>query len=351
MIKLNQTIEALSLLHEDIKKNIDTDLYQNVISKARANNPWFEENNIRQQLLNFLPWLDTTQLQHALMPYHLEQIVDDNNKNQQTIGVICAGNIPMVGFHDILCVLLSGKKLYCKLSSKDDILIPFLIDRLEGFLPEIKNKILSISSQTKLELNKIDAVITSSTDSAAVLFENYFKGLPHIIRKSRYSVAVLTNEDNIDGLEDDILMYFGLGCRNVSCVYVPEGFDLTSIHDRLQKYSYFLDHNKYRNNYDYHKAIFIMNNIAFKDFSPMLLRQDKEIFSPISVLNYFFYKDGNHLNTYLLSQKNNLQCIVANKFPLCKELQPYKVSISQAQQPSFTTFADQIDTLQFLQQL
>ncbi|MBQ7985459.1 MAG: hypothetical protein IJ250_07490, partial [Bacteroidales bacterium] len=206
--------------------------------------------------------------------------------------------------------------------------------RLCCFCNELQSRIELTDDKNRLKDLHFDAVTATGSNSSALYFEQYFANVPHIIRKNRTSVAVLDNHTDITGIEDDICLYFGLGCRNISCLFVPEDYDFTKIKQRLEKYSYYLDHHKYRNNYDYQQAVMIMNNIPFIQAGCMLLRQSTEIFSPVSVLNYICYESKEHLHKMLKTQQDNLQC-TANAF-------------GKMQQPGFTQYADGVDTMRWL---
>ncbi|WPV63709.1 acyl-CoA reductase [Chitinophaga sp. LS1] len=260
------------------------------------------------------------------------------NKPARTVGIVTAGNIPLVGFHDWLCGFVSGHNVRLKLSSKDVILMQHVLDKMKEWHPEW-------AEQTTVQdmLKNCDAYIATGSNNSSRYFEYYFAQYPHIIRRNRTSVAILTGEETpaeLEGLADDISIYFGLGCRNVTKVFVPEGYDFSLLLEAQKKYSYLADHNKYKNNYDYNLALILLNNSPYMSNESMLLQEAPHIFSPISVLNYGYYTDKDTLAAEL--QANTaLQCLVGRGF----------TPFGTAQQPSLTDYADGVDTLEFLSKL
>ena len=248
-----------------------------------------------------------------------------------------AGNIPLVGFHDFLCVLMSGNTAICKLSTDDKTLLPALSSILIQFLPELKDRIVFTTGR----IAQMDAVIATGSNNSLVYFEQYFGKYPHIFRKNRTSLAVIsgneTSED-FNALGHDIFNYFGLGCRNVSHLLFPKEFNLNRFFEGIINHSEVANHNKYANNYDYNKAIYLMNNIPMLDNNFVLLMESKELFSPLSIVHYHYYSDQNELVAYLELQKENLQAIVGTNY----------IPFGQAQCPGLNDYADGIDTMTFL---
>jgi hypothetical protein len=247
----------------------------------------------------------------------------------RNVGVVMAGNIPLVGFHDFLCVFLSGNHQTIKLSSKDNVLLPHLVGKLLEW------------SATGIQFSDIlkhcDAYIATGSNNSSRYFDYYFAKYPSIIRRNRTSVAVLTGRESKDDLEklaDDVQLYFGLGCRNVTKLYVPEGYDFVPVLDALRKYQYFFDHNKYRNNYDYQLAIYLMNNRYYMTNDSIVLLEQKELFSPIGTLYYEFYKH----NPPILTENADIQCVIGEG----------GLPFGQAQTPRLEDYADGVDTLSFL---
>lgn len=254
----------------------------------------------------------------------------------RTVGIVMAGNIPLVGFHDFLCVFISGHRQRIKLSSKDDVLLPHLVKCLIGWEPRVAEWI----SFAEI-LKGCDAYIATGSDNSARYFDHYFGRYPSIIRRNRTSVALLTGNETsgaLQALADDVMRYFGLGCRNVTQVYVPEGYDFRSLLDALRTYSYFFDHPTYRNNYDYQLAIYLMNNRFYMTNDCIVLIENNEHFSPIGTLHYRFYKGNPEDLAAELKKEQQVQAVVgAGGLPF-----------GTAQQPSLTEYADGVDVMQFL---
>jgi hypothetical protein len=249
-----------------------------------------------------------------------------------------AGNIPLVGFHDLLSVFISGHRAVIKPSSKDEALIKHLVKKLEEWNPEIKEL---ISFQEMLK--GCDAYIATGSNNSARYFEYYFSKYPHIIRRNRTSVAILNSNETTEELEklaDDVHLYFGMGCRNVTKIFVPKDYDFIPLLDVFRKYDHFKDHHKYRNNYDYYLALHILNGKFYMANESIILFENSSVFSPISQLNYEFYTDKNLVHEQL-SSSADIQCIVGNDH----------IPFGQAQNPSLTDYADDINTLNFLTNL
>ncbi|HQW93126.1 MAG TPA: acyl-CoA reductase, partial [Ferruginibacter sp.] len=262
--------------------------------------------------------------------YHL-----DDNVGGKNTGIVMAGNIPLVGFHDFLCVFISGHKQTIKLSSKDDILLKHLVDIMTAWEPELKNDIRFADL-----LKGCDAYIATGSNNSARYFDLYFSKYPNIIRRNRTSVAVLTGNETMDELNmlaDDIHQYFGLGCRNITQVFVPAGYDFIPLLGTFDKYKYFADHHKYKNNYDYQLSIALLNNIYYMTNGSTLLIENDAIFSAISQLHYQFYDDAKQV-TARLKDNEAVQCICGSG----------GIAFGQAQRPSLMDYADGVDTMQFL---
>lgn len=250
------------------------------------------------------------------------------------VGIVAAGNIPLVGFHDWMTGYLSGHDIRIKLSSKDNILLPHLLAKLEEWYPG--------GSATTVQdiLKDCDAYIATGSNNSARYFNYYFSKYPHIIRRNRTSAAVLTGEETpaeLEALADDVMLYFGLGCRNVTKVFVPEGYDFGPLLTALKKYAYLADHHKYKNNYDYNLALYLLNLSPYQTNDSVLLHESESLFSPLSVLHYGFYQDRDMLEAEL-KQHPDLQCLVGKGH----------VPFGQAQQPALNDYADGVDTVAFL---
>lgn len=253
----------------------------------------------------------------------------------KTLGIVAAGNIPLVAFHDWLCGFLSGHRLRIKLSSKDNILLPHLLQKLEEWYPELTGH-----TETAEVLKGCDAYIATGSNNSSRYFEYYFGRYPHIIRRNRTSVAVLTGEETPEELSllaDDVMLYFGLGCRNVTKVFVPEGYHFEPLIKALERYNDLADLHKYKNNYDYNLALLLLNNTPYMSTGALLLNEHESVFSAVSVLHYGFYDDAAVLQAELAAN-DDLQCIVG------KGLTPF----GTAQYPKLDDYADGVDTMAFL---
>ncbi len=306
---------------------------------AYAENPWFTPENIRIALNNLGEALNSEKLSSWISGYH-EKF--EKPLLQKTIGVVMAGNIPAVGFHDFMCVLIAGHKIKARLSATDARLLPAMADILTGYLPEWKEKITFTSGR----LENFDAIIATGSDNTSRYFEYYFGKYPHIIRKNRNSIAIITGDESaldLQKLADDIMLFFGMGCRSISKVYVPEGYDFTFLVGALQKYEQYANHNKYRNNYDYFKSIFMVNQVPVIDTGCLLLKEDQSVTSRIAVLHYERYANISDVLAAVKINRKMIQCIVS-KSPL-----PFRYAFpGNAQHPDLWDYADEVDTLGFL---
>ncbi|MFI5130764.1 MAG: acyl-CoA reductase [Chitinophagales bacterium] len=257
------------------------------------------------------------------------------DNNPKLVGIVMAGNIPLVGFHDFLCVFVAGHKALIKPSSKDATLIKHIAEKMSEWNEEVKELI-----QFSEQLKNCDAYIATGSNNSAGYFEYYFKKYPHIIRRNRTSVAILTGHETKEDLEklaDDVYLYFGLGCRNVTKIFVPTGYDFVPLLTAFKKYDFLVEHHKYRNNYDYNLAIHLLNKKVYMSNSSLLLVEEASPFSPISQLHYEFYEDKDTV-AGSLSKNAGIQCIVGKNF----------VGFGQSQCPSIMDYADKADTLKFL---
>jgi hypothetical protein len=263
-------------------------------------------------------------------------------KTEKKIGIAMAGNIPLVGFHDLMCVLLSGHQLVAKLSSSDSVLMKFVRDSIISIDSSFADKLLF-----EERLNGVDAVIATGSDNTSRYFEYYFRNIPHIIRKNRTSCAVIVGEESPEEysmLGKDIFCYFGLGCRNVSKIFVPENFDFPVMLKSLESFQPIVNHHKYANNYDYQKSILLINQTHHYDNGFLLLTENENLVSPISTVYYQFYKDQNDLSLKLQSMADKIQCIVS-----AQGWYKQSVPFGEAQFPLVSDYADGVDTMAFLQ--
>lgn len=333
---LEQRISAFVRLGNHLS-NLSQEGFESLALSARLENPWFTEANVKRSLEGVTRYLQDDKLREWTSRYALNPV------QPKTVALVLAGNIPMVGFHDLLSVLISGHRAQLKFSSKDSKLIPYLIKHLIWFEPTFE-KMIEVK-ENKLE--NFDAVIATGSDNSARYFDYYFSKYPNIIRKNRTSCVVLNGHEpteNIAALGEDIFSYFGLGCRNVSKAFVPEGYDLTKLLSAWDSYKDIIHHHKYCNNYDYQKSILLVNQVPFFDNGFILLQQNDKLVSPISVLYYEFYKDQTDLETKLNRDAEKIQCLVGSE-------KPANVSFGSAQYPDVWDYADNVDTLKFLEKL
>lgn len=309
------------------------DEFLNKLKLAEIQNPWFTPDNLQFCLEQWGKILTPENLQNWTERY-------PEINYPKNIGIIMAGNIPLVGFHDLISVLVSGHDAIVKTSSKDDVLMSFVIEFLKEADENLKNSIHKVE-----KLKDHDAVIATGSNNTARYFEYYFKDLPHIIRKNRTSVAVLNGdetEEDLKNLSEDVFRYFGLGCRNVTKLYLPSRFNTDLLFESFYHWNPIIHHTKYSNNYDYNRAIFLMSKDKFLDNNFVILKESSDLFSPIGVLNYEFYDDINKVREDLNSYEEKIQCIVGNNFSL---------EFGQTQKPMLTDYADGVDTLEFLTSL
>lgn len=327
-MNLQQRIDLMVKLGKYMQKN--DQVWQDTIKKAYRHNPWFTPEFIQTASGNIIEnYLNKEALKKWAAHYHL-----DDNIPRKNIGLVMAGNIPLVGFHDFLTVFISGHRQTIKLSSKDDILLEHLVKKLYSMDGETE-KMITIANMLK----GCDAYIATGSNNSARYFEQYFAKYPHIIRRNKTSVAVLTGKESqseLEKLSDDIHLYFGLGCRNVTKIFVPDGYDFVPLLRSFDKYKDFKDHHKYNNNYDYQLSIMLMNNIYYMTNGSTLLAESLSVFSPISVLNYEFYKDEKIHG--LLQNVTDIQCIAGEGY----------LPFGQSQAPGLFSYADSVDTMEFL---
>ena len=306
--------------------------FNNLLDSVHHHNGWFSVSMVKYMLNGWSKLLKQEKLDLWLSNYTINNI--DSSK---TIAIICAGNIPMVGFHDFLCVYLIGNPLKLKLSSDDNVLIPAVIDLLSKFDIDIHDQI----DLVKEKLSDFDAVIATGSNNTSRYFYEYFGKYPHIIRKSRTSIAVLNgneSEEDLERLSDDVFLFYGLGCRNVTKLFLPKGFDINRVFKGFYSKKEVISNNKYANNYDYYKAIFLLEKYELIENGFIILKEDSSLFSPIGTLYYEFYDDLNKLEELIKESSEDIQCRVGhNGLPFGK-----------AQQPELWDYADNIDTIEFL---
>jgi hypothetical protein len=309
--------------------------FDEILILSGHHNGWFTPENILFSLENWAALLTPSRLESWLSAYDL-----DKNK-PKTVALIMAGNIPLVGFHDFICTLITGNKVLAKLSSNDIILLPFIAKYLLEIEPLLKDQI----SFTEGKLEDFDVVIATGSDNTSRYFEHYFGKKPNIIRKNRNSVAILSGNETNDALTalgEDIFRYYGLGCRSVSKLFVPKDYNFDSLFKALYPFNAIIEQHKYANNYDYNKAVYLMSLFKIVENGFLMLKEDKNYASPIATVFYEFYDSLEALKIRLSNDKDKIQCLVANGFTADE------VPFGQTQKPSLADYADNIDTVDFL---
>lgn len=322
----------------DFIKNPD-EAFQSRIFSAASRNAWFTADEIDRSLRGLQVMLEARDLETWFKQI---QVAETPKK----VGLILAGNIPMVGFHDVLAVLATGHIAMIKLSSSDDQLLPALLAELIRIEPLLSERILYVE-----RLKDFDAVIATGSNNTSRYFDYYFGKVPNIIRKNRNSVAVLTGEESPEELEQlghDIFDYFGLGCRNVSKIYFPADYDIKRFFEPLESFQPIINHFKYNNNYDYNKSIYLVNAAPHYDNGFLLLKEDTNLSSPLAVLYYEKYQDLDTVSARLEAEAENIQCVVSTaELKLKNAVLPF----GQSQQPRLWEYADNVDTVAFLNSL
>lgn len=306
----------------------------NIKQEAKYYNAWFIDEFIDLAVRNICEfYLHENDLRIWAEKYQFK-----NQTSSKNVGVVMAGNIPLVGFHDFLSVFISGHQILIKPSSKDEVLIKHIVEKLIEWDNNLSQQIAFAST-----LKNCDAYIATGSNNSSRYFDYYFGKYPNIIRKNRTSVAVISGKENVEDLSNlakDIQLYFGQGCRNVTHLFVPEGYDFIPLLQALKPYEYFLDLHKYKHNYDYQLSILIMNNKFYMTDGSVILSENSAIFSAISQVHYSYYKNEDELKP-LLEKNSDIQCIVGKNY----------LPFGSTQQPSLFDYADGIDTMQFLSDL
>lgn len=311
------------------------DEFEDLIQLSQSHNGWYTKENVYFAIQSWAEALTEENLNQWLSSY------DFTNIKPKTVGLILAGNIPLVGFHDFLSVLISGHKVLVKTSSNDQQLLPFLAKYLIALEPKLKNYITFVEGK----LENFDAVIATGSNNTARYFEYYFKDKPSIIRKSRNSVAVLNGEESKEqmiALGEDVFRYFGLGCRNVSKIFIPKSYNFDAFFNGMFPYQDVIKYEKYANNYDYNKAVFLMSNFKLLDNEFLTIKEDSSYASPISSVFYEYYENLEDLKSRFESESEQIQCIVSNN------LIENSVGFGQTQKPQLWDYADNVDTIDFL---
>ncbi len=357
MLSLEQRIDAFDRLgrfmsqYREVRQDEDLQKlnkhflkeYQVCIKDAELFNHWFSEDNLHFALQSWSEALSREQLEAWTIDY--DAVFFEHDRGTKTVALIMAGNIPLVGFHDLLSVLIAGHKALIKPSSDDAKLIPFFCQILVAINAEFAAYLQFADGQMK----DFDAVIATGSNNSSRYFESYFGKYPNIIRKNRSSLAILSGEETKEELEllgEDIFRYFGLGCRNVSKVYVPQDFELQKLFEAFYKFQAVCDNNKYANNYDYNRAIYLMEHHDFLENGFFIIKENESLHAPVSVLHYERYDQVEDLEGKIEAQAENIQCIVTEM-----EAFPNSVSFGESQKPKLWDYADNVDSLAFLRSL
>ena len=328
---LENSLKNEQVLHNDLFFNDFLDL----IKLSQSHNGWYTPENVYYAIRSWSEALTNDNLNLWLSKYSFENI------KTKSIGIILAGNIPLVGFHDFLSVLISGHKVLIKTSTNDQKLLPYLVKYLVSIDENFKNHITFVDGK----LENYDAIIATGSNNTARYFEYYFKDKPSIIRKSRNSVAVLNGSESKEqmiALGEDIFRYFGLGCRNVSKLFIPRNYNFDQFFNGMFPYQDVIKYEKYANNYDYNKAVFLMSNFALLDNEFLTIKEDASYASPIASVFYEYYDDFEVLKSKLSAEKDQIQCIVSNN------LIDNSIAFGETQKPNLWDYADDVDTISFL---
>lgn len=330
----DEQVQNTGVLYNDLY----FDKFKDLIALSQSHNGWFTPEQVYFALQSWAEALTESNLDKWISAYDLK------NEKPKTVGLILAGNIPLVGFHDFLSVLISGNRALIKMSSNDQHLIKFLANYLISVEPKLVDYITFVDGK----MENFDAVIATGSNNTARYFEFYFKDKPSIIRKNRNSVAVLDGSESHEDLVhlgEDIFRYFGLGCRNVSKLFVPKGYSFEAFFKAMYEYRDVIFYERYSNNYDYNKAVFLMSNFKLLDNEFMTLKDDASYASPISSVFYEYYDDIAEVQKRLKNDAGQIQCIVSN------DLISNSISFGKTQKPELWDYADNVDTLAFLSEL
>jgi hypothetical protein len=339
---LNKTLSTFVQLGEKLVHHTDPNTsgaaFDALLTKVHHSNGWFDPEQVRKAVSSWSQALSEANIRQWLANTSFA------NTTPRTIGLIVAGNIPLVGMHDLLCLWASPHKTLIKCARKDPYLLPWIVEELESISPNDKGRI----AFTQGPLKNYEAVIATGSNNSARYFESYFQAVPHLIRKNRNAIAVLDGSESktqLEALGEDILRYYGLGCRNVSKVYLPKGYDLDLLFGALYPYREVINGQKYANNYDYNKAVYLMSDFDFLENGFFLVRESDEWAAPIACLHYSFYEDLKSVQKEIIKNEDKIQCVVS-ELPLEKAF-----PLGQAQEPQLWDYADGVNTLSFLSNL
>ena len=345
MSDFKERLIAFSELGTLFKENVDKKenkkfpqwdtVLEKTLIESHSYNSWFTIDNLKLSLKNWSNSLQENIISDWLSKYNIE------DKSSKKIAIIMAGNIPAVGFHDLLCSLLLNFDCIVKLSSEDKLLIPFIVKFLESRNEKLKNKVTFESEKLK----DFDGVIATGNNNSHRYFDYYFSKYPNLLRKTRHSIAVLDgkeSDNDLSELSNDIFNYFGLGCRSVSKVFIPYGYDLDLLFNAFFRHKEVVNHNKYVNNFDYNKAVYLMSKEKFIENGFIILKEESKLGSPIGCLFYEFYNDKKEITKLINNNSDSIQCVVSNiNFNT-------NIKFGQTQCPNISDYADNNDTIKFL---
>ena len=321
-------LQLITFLKNYFSDESNRDKIELFIERSINENPWFSESLVRHAMKAIEEQFFSVESWEAFYINHPAQV-----KDSKKVGIILAGNLPAVGFHDVLMVLASGNAAHLKLSSQDKSLMQLFVHAMQSFDAKLPLHVIE-------RLQGMEAVIATGSDFSGGYFAHYFSTIPHIIRKNRSSLAILKgneNQDDFKGLAKDIFTYYGLGCRNVSTIAVPAAYDLTPLFDELTKETWVLDHSKYSNNFQYHRTLFLLNQIPHFDLGNLLVTENDDLVSPVGVLYVHRYSNEASLVAWIAEREEKIQCKVG-----------LEIVFGQSQHPALDDFADGIDTYDFL---
>lgn len=333
LIKLSDYIKAF-LSKKQEQYNEDDANIELLLKKSEIENPWFTIDNQKFALQQWCDLLTEENIRNWIKNYSISKV-------SKRVGLILAGNIPLVGFHDVVSVVLSNHIPVIKLSSKDKYMIPFLLKKWNEFSDG------DVLFEFVEKLENFDAVIATGSNNTARYLEYYFKDHLNIIRKNRTSIAVLKGDETDEELQllaKDIFQYFGLGCRNVTRLFIPHDFVIDRLFENFLDFKDIINHNKYANNYDYNRAVYLLNQEKFWDNNFVMLKEDEKLFSPLSVINFSRYNTLEDVKRFISDHEEDIQCVVGKE-----ELELTSVLFGEAQNPGLDTYADNVDTMKFLE--
>jgi len=346
-MNLEKRIAVFASLGKAMRSRVEQrdDSYETLCRQAYLKNNWFTKESIDSAMMAWSNVLTGEQITGWLKEYHIP-----GTFTGKKIGVINAGNIPLVGLHDFIAVLVSGHYYLGKNASEDNLLLPYIASLLAETSPDFQNQFQFID-----RLTQFDAVIATGSNNSSRYFESYFSKVPHIIRKNRNGIALLDgneSKEDFEKLGTDIFQYFGLGCRNVSKLYVPQEYNFNSFFEAMYSFSEIMQHNKYMNNFDYNNAMLLMKQIPFLQNGFLIIREEERISSPISVVHYEKYSDIEQLAEILDKAEEQVQCVITKReLNLKSLLKDRVVDFGKAQFPALNDYADGVDTIEFLNTL